>query len=112
MRVGVPNQEVPMISPNRTEMIWLALGLAWFFLASPLLIVLSMRLGLWPRLSFWIVLVCFLAWVLLTGVGLSLYSLRVAREMGIGGLAVVAVWIGLAILLAQGVMSAFRSIGR
>jgi len=97
---------------RKEEMMWLALGLAWFFLVSPLLIVLSMWLGLWPQMSFWVVPVCFLIWVLLTGVGLSLYSLRVAREMGIGGLAVVAVWIGLAILLAQGVMSAFRSIGR
>jgi len=97
---------------RKEEMMWLALGLAWFFLASPLLIVLSMRLGLWPQMSFWIVLVCFLVWVLLTGVGLSLYSLRAAREMGIGGLVVVAVWIGPAILLARGIMSAFRSIRR
>jgi hypothetical protein len=71
-----------------------------------------MRLGLWPQMSFWIVLVCFLIWVLLSGVGLSLYSLRVAREMGIGGFVVVVIWIGLAILLAQGVMSAYRPIGR
>jgi hypothetical protein len=100
-----------MISPNRTELMWLALGLAWFFLASPLLIALSMRLGLWPQMSFWIVLICFLVWVVLTGIGLALYSLRVAREMGMGGLAVVAIGIGLAILLARGIMSAFR-IGR
>jgi hypothetical protein len=100
-----------MISPNRTELMWLALGLAWFFLASPFLIVLSMRLGLWPQMSFWIVLACFLIWVLLSGVGVSLYSLRVAREMGMGGLAVVAIWIVLAVLLARGIMSAFRSIG-
>jgi hypothetical protein len=106
------NQEAPMISPNRTEMMWFALGLVWFFLVSPLLIVLSMRLGLWPKMSFWIVLICFLIWVLLTGVGLSLYSLRATREMGMGGLAVVVIWIGLAILLARGIMSAFRSIGR
>jgi hypothetical protein len=98
-----------MISPNRTELIWLALGLVWFFLASPLLIALSMWLGLWPQMSFWIALICFLVWVVLTGVGLSLYSLRVAREMGMGGLAVVVIWIGLAILLAQGIMSAFRA---
>jgi hypothetical protein len=97
---------------RKEEMMWLALGLVWFFLASPLLIVFSMWLGLWPQMSFWIVLVCFLIWVLLTGVGLSLYSLRVARERGIGGLVVVAIWIGLAILLAQGIMSAFRSIER
>jgi len=101
-----------MISPNRTEMMWFALGLVWFFLVSPLLIVLSMRLGLWPKMSFWIVLICFLIWVLLTGVGLSLYSLRVTREMGMGGLVVTVIWIGLAILLARGIMSAFRSIGR
>jgi hypothetical protein len=63
-------------------------------------------------MSFWIVLTCFLVWVLLTGVGLSLYSLRVTREMGVGGFVFVAVWIRLAILLAQGVMFAFRSIGR
>jgi hypothetical protein len=88
---------------------WLALGLVWFFLASPLLIALSMRLGLWPQMSFWIALICFLVWVALTGIGLSLYSLRVAREMGMGGLAVVVIWIGLAILLAQGIMSAFRA---
>jgi hypothetical protein len=100
-----------MISPNRTEMMWFALGLVWFFLVSPLLIVLSMRLGLWPKMSFWIVLICFLIWVLLTGVGLSLYSLRVTREMGIGGLVVTVIWIGLAILLARAIMSAFRSIG-
>jgi hypothetical protein len=100
-----------MISPNRTEMMWFALGLVWFFLVSPLLIVLSMRLGLWPKMSFWIVLICFLIWVLLTGVGLSLYSLRVTREMGMGGLVVTVIWIGLAILLARGIMSAFRSIG-
>jgi len=100
-----------MIPPNRTELMWLALGLAWFFLASPLLIALSMRLGLWPQMSFWISLVCFLVWVALTGIGLALYSLRAAREMGIGGLAVVVIWIGLAILLARGIMSAFRSIG-
>jgi hypothetical protein len=106
------DQEAPMISPNRTEMTWFALGLVWFFLVSPLLIVLSMRFGLWPQMSFWIVLTCFLVWVLLTGVGLSLYSLRVTREMGVGGFVFVAVWIGLAILLAQGVMFAFRSIGR
>jgi hypothetical protein len=92
-------------------MMWFALGLVWFFLVSPLLIVLSMRLGLWPKMSFWIVLICFLIWVLLTGVGLSLYSLRVTREMGIGGLVVTVIWIGLAILLAWGIMSAFRSIG-
>jgi hypothetical protein len=96
---------------RKEEMIWLALGLVWFFLVSPLLIVFSMWLGLWPQMSFWIVLVCFLVWVLLTGVGLFLYSLRVAREMGMGGLAVVVIWIGLAILLARGIMSAFR-IGR
>jgi len=48
-----------MISPNRTEMMWLALGLVWFFLVSPLLMVLSMQLGLWPKMSFWIVLICF-----------------------------------------------------
>jgi hypothetical protein len=41
-----------MISPNRTEMMWLALGLVWFFLVSPLLMVLSMQLGLWPKMSF------------------------------------------------------------
>jgi hypothetical protein len=105
------DQGAPMISPNRTELMWLALGLAWFFLAGPLLIALSMRLGLWPRLSFWIVLICFLVWVVLTGIGLSLYSLRVAREMGMGGLVVTVIWIGLAILLAQGIMSAFRPIG-
>jgi hypothetical protein len=62
-------------------------------------------------MSFWIVLICFLVWVVLTGVGLSLYSLRVAREMGVGGFVVVVIWIGLAILLARGVMSAFRSSG-
>jgi hypothetical protein len=103
-------ESVPAL--RKEEMMWLALGLAWFFLVSPLLIVLSMWLGLWPRMSFWIVPVCFLIWVLLSGVGVSLYSLRVAREMGIGGFVVVVIWIGLAILLAQGVMSAFRSIGR
>jgi hypothetical protein len=101
-----------MISPNRTELMWLALGLAWFFLASPLLIALSMWLGLWPQMSFWIVLVCFLVWVVLTGIGLALYSLRVAREMGMGSLAVVVIWIGLAILLAQGLLPAFRFIWR
>jgi len=100
-----------MISPNRTEMMWLALGLVWFFLVSPLLMVLSMQLGLWPKMSFWIVLICFLVWVLLTGVGLSLYSLRVAREMGMGGLVVTVIWIGLAILLARGLLAAFRSVG-
>jgi hypothetical protein len=97
---------------RKEEMMWLALGLAWFFLATPLLIVFSMRLGLWPQMAFWIVVVCFLIWVLLSGVWLALYSLRVAWEMGTGGLVVVVIWIGLAILLAQGVMSAFRSIGR
>jgi hypothetical protein len=61
-----------MISPNRTELMWLASGLAWFFLASPLLIALSMRLGLWPQMSFWIVMICFLVWVVLTGIGLAL----------------------------------------
>jgi hypothetical protein len=81
------------------------------FLGDPLLIVFSMRLGLWPQMAFWIVVVCFLIWVLLSGVGLSLYSLRVAREMGVGGFVVVVIWIGLAILLARGVMSAFRTIG-
>jgi hypothetical protein len=96
---------------RKEEMIWLALGLVWFFLVSPLLIVFSMWLGLWPQMSFWIVLVCFLIWVLLTGVGLSLYSLRVAREMGVVGFVIVAIGIGLAILLARGIMSAFR-IGR
>ncbi len=100
-----------MISPNRTELMWLVLGLAWFFLASPLLIALSMRLGLWPQMSFWISLVCFLIWVVLTGIGLSLYSLRAVREMGMGGLVVVAIWVGMAILLARGIMFAFR-IGR
>jgi len=92
-------------------MMWLALGLVWFFLVSPLLMVLSMQLGLWPKMSFWIVLICFLVWVLLTRVGLSLYSLRVAREMGMGGLVVTVIWIGLAILLARGLLAAFRSVG-
>jgi hypothetical protein len=96
---------------RKEEMMWLALGLAWFFLATPLLIVFSMRLGLWPQMAFWIVVVCFLIWVLLSGVGLALYSLRVAREIGVGGFVVVVIWIGLAILLARGVMSAFRTIG-
>jgi hypothetical protein len=96
---------------RKEEMMWLALGLVWFFLATPLLIVFSMRLGLWPQMAFWIVVVCFLIWVLLSGVGLSLYSLRVAREIGVGGFVVVVIWIGLAILLARGVMSAFRTIG-
>jgi len=62
-------------------------------------------------MSFWIVLICFLVWAVLTGIGLALCSLRVAREMGMGGLVVMAIGIGLAILLARGIMSAFR-IGR
>ncbi|WP_322800339.1 hypothetical protein [Thermoflexus sp.] len=101
-----------MISPNRTEVMWFALGLVWFVLVGPLLIGLLMQLGLWPKLSFWIAFIYVLIWILLAGVGLSLYALRVTQEMGMGGLVVTVIWIGLAILLARELLTAFRSVGR
>ena len=54
-----------MISPNRTEVMWFALGLVWFVLVGPLLIGLLMQLGLWPKLSFWIAFIYVLIWILL-----------------------------------------------
>ena len=101
-----------MIAPNRTEVMWIALGFVWFLLVGPVLIWLSMQLGLWPKMSFWIAFIYVLIWILLAGVGLVLYSLRVAREMGVGGLVVTVIWTGLAILLARGLLAALRSVGR
>ncbi|WP_448595656.1 hypothetical protein [Thermoflexus hugenholtzii] len=53
-------------------------------------------------MSFRIAFLYVLIRVLLTGAGPSLYPRRAAREMGMGGLVAVGIWIGLAILLARG----------
>jgi len=99
-----------MISPNRQEIMWFALAMAWF-LVGPLWIWLTMEIGLWERARFWLALIYVGGYAGLGGVGLALYSRRVAREMGAPGLVVTAIWIVLAILLARALMSAFRSAG-
>ncbi len=101
-----------MISPNRREITLIILAFVWFFVISPPLLWLSIRLGLPPTMRVWMGWAVFLIFALLGGTAVLLYTRRVAREMGVGGLVVTVIWIGLAILLARGIMSALRSIGR
>ncbi len=100
-----------MISPDRREMTLIILSFVWFFVISPPLLWLSIRLGSPPTTRVWIGWAVFLIFALLGGTAVFLYTRRVAREMGMGGLVVTVIWIGLAILLARGLLSALRSMG-
>jgi hypothetical protein len=100
-----------MVSPDRREITLIILAFVWFFVITPPLLLLSIRLGLSPTMRVWIGWAVFLIFALLGGTAVFLYTRRVAREMGAPGLVVAVIWIGLAILLARGLLSALRSIG-
>jgi len=97
-----------MIYPDRREMILMILAFVWFFVLSPPLLALAIHLG-WPfEIRAWVARVVFLIFALLGGTGVFLYMRRVARAMGAPGLVVTLIWIGLAILLARGLLAAGR----